>query len=155
MSLLNPQTFPRWNFSLYGSRYCLSADYLQPLACISSLHFFAHWLPEIISTWVSTRHLKCNISQREFSWFSYHQLSCKAVFSPAFPGSVMSPQRLAIRPRCHNLGSLISFGHIPPASSPTISISRTYSECVHFSPSGANNRYFSTVIILLLLVLPS
>lgn len=155
MPLLNPQTFPRWSFSLYGSRYCLPADYLQPWPCISSLNFFANWLLEIISTWISTKHLKCSISQRELSWFSYHQLSCKAVFTPAFPGSVMSPQRLTTRPWCHNLGSSVSFGHISPASSPNCSISKIYSECIHFSPSGANNCYFSTVIILLLLFLPS
>ena len=66
-----------------------------------------------MATWICTRQLKCGMSQRELSWFSYHQPPCKPVFSPVFPSSLMPLQRLMTRQRYHNLDPSVSFSHIP------------------------------------------
>lgn len=72
-------------------QYCLHTDFSQPWPCFLSPDAFIHWLPDM-STWISSKCLKCNISPRELSWVSRHQHCYKPVFIPAFPNSVMVTQ---------------------------------------------------------------
>lgn len=114
VSLLNPQTLPRWNFSLYGCRHCLYSAYFQPWPCILSLNFFTHWLPNIISSWMSVG--ISNIVCPKESSLGFHSNSpTNLCLVPPFLVQYW-PLRSSTRPSCYIFDPSVSFGHIPPSS---------------------------------------